>query len=212
MTMLSFFGFSIVAADNSNNSDNKTAVENASSAGLSEFDSYFSSDNSLSSVSGQGAAGTFFLILKMLVFLAVVIAIIYVVLWFFKRSVKVQENDDKFLRQVASVTLAPGKTVQIVTLLDKKAFVVGVSEAGIELISEFENPDAKPEDYKELIQAMNLYSDSQRNVQKPKNFADILEIFMPNGPKDSKTGKNSSSVFSDLLNRQKHGFRGEDQE
>ena len=207
------YGQSFISAQATlNNGESSAVQETVSDSGMSEFESFFSPENQLSKNSTNSAAGTFFLILKMLVFLAVVIGVIYVVLYLFKRSVKLQENNDKFLRQVASVSLAPGKTVQVVTLLDKKAFVVGVTENSINLISEFENPDAKPEDYKELIQAMNLYSDSQKNVQRPKNFADILEIFMPNGPRDVKTGKTSSGIFSDLLNRQKNNFNGEDRE
>lgn len=201
--MLCVFTLSVALAQTSDSTSNEeTAIEKTLDS--SDFDSYFSDDGTLTSGNTRGGAATFFLFLRMLVVLAIVIGCIYVVMWFMKRNMKTEQNDDKFLRQVASVNVAPGKTVQVVTLLDKKALVIGVSDDGINLLSEFENPDAKPEDYKELIQAMNLYADSQKNVQRPKNFADILEIFMPNGPKDYKKGS-SSGIFSDLLNRNKGG-------
>ena len=76
-----------------------------------------------------------------------------------------------------------------------KGFVVGVSEDSVSLISEIND--------KELIDAMNLYSDKKKRTQKPRSFADVLEIFMPK-KKDSNIYGDSSRQFSDMLNKQRN--------
>ena len=103
------------------------------------------------------------------------------------------DEDEPFLRKVSSVSLAPGKSVQIVTLVDK-GFIVGVSEDSVNLISEIND--------KELIDAMNLYSDKKKQTQKPRSFADVLEIFMPR-KKDTNIYDDSSKKFTDMLNKQR---------
>ena len=49
---------------------------------------------------------------------------------------------------------------------------------------------------------MNLYSDKKKQTQKPKSFADVLEIFMPR-KKDTNIYDDSSKKFSDMLNKQR---------
>ena len=83
--------------------------------------------------------------------------------------------------------------MQIVTLVDK-GFIVGVSEDSVNLISEIND--------KELIDAMNLYSDKKKQTQKPRSFADVLEIFMPR-KKDTNIYDDSSKKFADMLNKQR---------
>ena len=50
---------------------------------------------------------------------------------------------------------------------------------------------------------MNLYSDKKKQTQKPRSFADVLEIFMPK-KKDSTIYGDSSKQFSDMLNKQRN--------
>ena len=109
--------------------------------------------------------------IRMILVLAVVIVIIYFVMNYMKKSVNGEpDTDDVYLRKVAQVTLAPGKTVQVITLLDK-GYIVGVSDNNVNLISEIDD--------KELISAMNISSDKQRVTKKARNFAEVLEMFMP---------------------------------
>jgi len=126
---------------------------------------------------------TVWLFIRMILVLAVVIACIYGVLWLMKRNTGRINNTDQFLRVVSSVTLSPGKSVQIVSLLDEKAYIIGVTDNAVNLIGEVTD--------KETIDAMNLYADKQTNTRKPRNFNDILSIFMPNGPKEK-----SGNIFS----------------
>ncbi|MFA6855702.1 MAG: flagellar biosynthetic protein FliO [Treponema sp.] len=134
-------------------------------------------------VSDTSRGATVWLFIRMILVLAVVIVCIYGVLWLMKRNTGKINNTDQFLRVVSSVTLSPGKSVQIVSLLDQKAYIIGVTDNAVNLIGEVTD--------KETIDAMNLYADKQTNTKKPRNFNDILSIFMPNGPKEK-----NGNIFS----------------
>lgn len=150
--------------------------------------------------SGQPkSSSTFFLLLRMVLFLAVVVACIFFVFRFMKKTMAVPDNDDMFMRIVSTLNLSPSKSVQIVTLTDKYAFLIGVSDDSVNLISQIDD--------QELIQAMNLYSDKQKKTKKPKNFADILDIFMPNGPRDVENVMSGSKTkITDMLEKQRNKF------
>ncbi|MBQ0004194.1 MAG: flagellar biosynthetic protein FliO [Treponema sp.] len=127
--------------------------------------------------------------IRMILVLAVVIAAIYFVMNFMKKSVNGEpDTDDVYLRKVAQVTLSPGKTVQVITLLDK-GYIVGVSENSVNLISEIDD--------KELISAMNLSSDKQRETKKARNFAEVLEMFMPSRS-SHETEATKANLYSDV--------------
>lgn len=123
---------------------------------------------------------------RMILMLVLVIAAVYGVLFFMKRRGAGGRSDDQFLRRVAYLNLGQGKSVEVVTLVDKGAYLLGVTEGGINLISEVKD--------EELIQAMNLYADKQANTTRPKNFSDVLDIFMPGGPRESAS--QNQNVFS----------------
>ena len=148
----------------------------------------------------SSSVSTFWLFARMILVLAAVVACIYAVLWLFKRSMRTQESDDPFLRLVSSVQFGNGKSAQIITLVDR-AYIVGVAENSVNLIAEVTD--------KELVDAMNLYSDEHKNVKKPRSFADILDIFMPGGPRDRGGVFNSSqNKLSDMLERQRERIKG----
>ena len=148
----------------------------------------------------SSSVSTFWLFARMILVLAAVVACIYAVLWLFKRTMRTQESDDPFLRLVSSVQLGNGKSAQIITLVDR-AYIVGVAEDSVNLIAEVTD--------KELVDAMNLYSDEHKNVKKPRSFADILDIFMPGGPRDKGGVFNSSqNKLSDMLERQRERIKG----
>ena len=95
----------------------------------------------------------------------------------------IQDGDDTFLRHVSGVSLGSNKSVQIVTLVDK-AYILGVSENNVNLIGEVED--------KELVNAMNLWSDKRNRTSKPRSFADVLDLFMPKGPRTGSQGEGES--------------------
>lgn len=164
----------------------------------SEVPFYINSNSS--SLEEPSRFSTFFIFLRMLLVLAFVVGCIYAVMWFLKRSMKVNPNNsDPFLRKVSSVDLAPGKSVHVVTLLDH-AYVVGVSDNAVNLIGELSSKDEKDD---ELIKAMNLYSDEHQNVKKPRSFADVLEIFMPGGARDK------NGIFSDVQKKMDRNLKSQ---
>lgn len=140
-----------------------------------QTDDYFSDNpGSAADFKSPSSFGT---IVKMIVFLILIIAVIYGLMWFFKRKTNLSKSDDDFMRRVSSLNLAPGKSVEIVTLLEH-AYVLGVTDNNINLLGEIED--------KELVDALNLNFDKKQTVKKPMNFSDVLDIFMPNGPRERK--------------------------
>ena len=183
-----------VVSDISENTPVTSAVQNS----LDESSISLTSQND--ALQQTSSVSTFKLFARMILVLAAVVACIYAVLWLFKRSMRMQESDDPFLRLVSSVPLGTGKSAQIITLVDR-AYIVGVSESSVNLIAEVTD--------KELIDAMNLYSDEHKNVKKPRSFADILDIFMPGGPRDKGGAFGSSqNKLADMLERQRERIKG----
>lgn len=180
-------------AQNTRTQESSFVVKDSEASDIESALPINSPENQITQDSTSGLS-TFWLFFRMILILGIVVVCIYAVFWFMKKSVKGESDEDEpFLRKVSSVSLAPGKSVQIVTLVDK-GFVVGVSEDSVNLISEITD--------KELIDAMNLYSDKKKQTQKPRSFADVLEIFMPR-KKESNIYDDSSKKFADMLNKQR---------
>lgn len=143
------------------------------------------SDSQTEQVS-TSAPSTFFVFVRMVLMLAIVVAAIYFIFRVMKKSIEPGKEDDPFLRKVSSITLSPGKTVQIVTLVDK-AYMLGVSDNTVNLIDKIEDA--------ELINAMNLNADRNSTTKHPKTFSEILEIFMPSKKFDANA--NGESAYSE---------------
>lgn len=122
---------------------------------------------------------------RMILVLLIVVILIYVFFWFVKRKNKNLKTDDDYLRRVAYLNIAPGKSVEVITLIDK-AFLIGVTDEKISLLGEIDD--------KELITAMNLNCDKKANIKKPATFNDVLELFLQKGNK-------KKSVFSQEENK-----------
>ena len=154
---------------------NQTTV---SSSAFDENDASFFAENTdgTGSQSGYKSPSTAKMIIRMIVVLALVIAALYGIMLFFKKKNNNVQSDDDFLRRVSSLTLSPGKSVEIVTLVDR-GFILGVTESNINLIAEIED--------KEMISALNLNFDKKQNTKKPMNFSDVLEMFMPAKSRDN---------------------------
>ena len=149
-------------------------------------------------------SSTFGLFVKMVFALAVVLALAYLVVRFLKRTTNAGGGDDPFLRQVAHLPLSAGKSVDIVTIVDK-AFVLGVTDNSVNLIGELTD--------KELIDSLNLYSDKNDNTKRPRSFADVLDLFMPHGPRSSGNGGvygQSARSAADVLRRQRERLNEEE--
>lgn len=180
----------------SQNNNDSFNVENSVSVSEDSAllqDDYFSSNNETSNLNLKqpSTAWTF---IKMILFLCLVVAAIYAVMWFFKKKVNNTKSDDNFLRRVSSLNIGPGKSVEIVTLLDN-AYILGVTDSNINVIDQIED--------KELIEALNLNFDKNQNVKKPMNFADVLDIFMPNGPRNKNIYEDEERKVNNLSRKNK---------
>ncbi len=144
---------------------------------------------------------TFRVFFRMIIVLIFVVACMYAVMKFMKNGLQRPENTDPFLRKVSSVAVSPGKSVSVVTLLDH-AYIIGVSDSSINLIGQVDD--------KELVDAMNLYADKQSSASKPRNFNDILALFMPNSAENKNVFKNSAKEAADLLKKQRERLHGSD--
>ena len=179
--LLILFSISIsVFAHNSGSqvgaSDNAVSSEAQITLNLADDNN---AESNLSVTGGQKQSAVWPFI-KMFLILAVLVAAIYGVIYFIKRNVNKTVDEDQYLRRVAFLNLAPGKSVEVITLLEH-AYIVGVSDAGINLISEVDD--------KELVEAMNLNSDKNRKVTKPKNFREELERIFPG------VSRNNENIF-----------------
>ena len=172
---VSFNFYSQDADQNAESNQTAEITDNSQTPASTEVDDYFS-DNPGTDIEFKSPS-SFGTIVKMIVFLILIIAVIYGLMWFFKRKSNISKSDDDFLRRVSSLTLSPGKSIEIVTLLEH-AYILGVTDGGINLIGELED--------KELVDALNLNFDKKQTVKKPMNFSDVLDMFMPNGPRDKK--------------------------
>lgn len=166
--------------------DMKNFSEDTSSDYFSTVDEYDFNENNIESPSTIG------LFVRMIIVLIIVVVLIYFVFFFIKKKTNYVKDDDDFLRRVASLSLAPGKSVEVVTLVDK-AFLIGVTDDKISLIGEI--TDA------ELIQAMNLNADKKKSQKKPVNFDDVLGMFMGNKSKNVDIYKDSENRINNLFNK-----------
>lgn len=189
ISLLLFFAFSvftILPAQDVSESVSETEVALQAEGSTAEDPVLDSSEAQiqLNQSEESGTAGVWDFI-RMVFVLAIVVAAIYVLFRFVKkRTMPSASSDDPFLRNVSSISLGLGKSVQIITLIDK-AYIVGVSESGVSLIDKIDD--------RELINAMNLYNDKHADVKKPRSFSEILDIFLPPKKKDTSSGK---SVFN----------------
>ena len=135
-----------------------------------------------SNYKGPSTVGTF---IRMIIVLILVIGLIYGVLLFVKKKTNVVKADDDYLRRAAWINIAPGKSVEVITLIDK-AYLIGVTDENITLLREIDD--------KELISAMNLNADKKNNTKKPSNFSEVLDMFLV-----KKGGQ--KNVFSDIENQ-----------
>ena len=142
-------------------------------------------------------------VLRVVLVLVAVCGGIYGVVYLLKKSTKISVGNDPYIKNVASLTLAPGRSVQIITV-GPQAFLIGVTERSISLIAELTD--------QELIDAMNLSAD-KKNPVPAGSFASLLGKFIPGQSKAERSFMNDSPASSvtgaDFLRRQRERFQGD---
>ena len=163
----------------SQNTVSKTETENTiTEESIVLTDEVTADSQPASSYKGPSTIGMF---IRMIIVLIIVVGLIYGVLWFIKKKTNVIKTDDEYLRRAAYINIAPGKSIEVITLIDK-AYLIGVTEDNITMFGEIHDD--------ELIKAMNLSADKKNNTKKPATFADVLDMFLV------KKGS-QKNVFSD---------------
>ena len=122
----------------------------------------------------------------------IVIVLIYGVLWFVKKKTNVVKTDDEYLRRAAYINIAPGKTIEVITLIDK-AYLIGVTEDSITMLGEIDDD--------ELIKAMNLTADKKTNIKKATSFSEVLDMFLIKGNKQKNIFSDSEKKVEDVLSK-----------
>ena len=185
-----------VFSQNNSQENNSSSTQTTVSSSLENDANYFSDSPS---TAGTGTTNSTYktpstagMIIKMLVVLALVIAGLYAILRFIKKKNNNVQSDDDFMRRVSSLNFAPGKSVEIVTLVDR-CFMLGVTDSNINLIAEITD--------KEMISAMNLNFDKKQNTKKPMNFNDVLEMFMPGSARNRQNIYSNTERAVDNLGR-----------
>ena len=185
ISLLLLFNNLVFSQNASGNTDQNSSAQTTVNSAFENDVNYFSDTQSAAGESGTGSAykapSTAGMIIKMLVVLALVIAGLYAILRFIKKKNNNVQSEDDFMRRVSSLSFAPGKSVEIVTLVDR-CFMLGVTDSNINLIAEITD--------KEMISAMNLNFDKKQNTKKPMNFNDVLEMFMPGN------SRNRQNIYS----------------
>ena len=190
---------SLTAQSRSSVAENNPDAQNLSQSQIEE--SQFTFDDNVQDTvdaSPRPVSG-FWVFVRMILVLGLVIGVIYFIFRLMKKTIEPGADNDPFLRKVAGINIGPGKSVQIVTLIDK-GYLLGVSDNSVNLICEIED--------KELINALNVHADKVSSNVKAKNFAEVLEMFMPkknnagaeSGTKTKASGGVFDSSTEDLIN------------
>lgn len=171
--------------------------------------------NQTENVTSNSPSGIWIFV-RMILVLILVVVIILLVFRLMKKNMSPSENNDPFLRKVSSIMLSPGKSVQVVTI-QEKAYIIGVTDNAVNLLGTIDGKAS--DDDREFINALNLYADKNENVKRPKSFADILDLFMPNGPRNFSPEKKSANIFSEnadkaveMLKKQRSRLNEENEE
>ncbi len=175
-------------------SQNQTQNQNTEeqSITISEDSIVLDDENDTAENNNYNGVSTVGVFVRMIVVLIIVVLLIYGVLWFIKKKTNVVKTDDDYLRRAAYINIAPGKTVEVITLIDK-AYLIGVTEDNITLLGEIED--------KELIQAMNLNADKKANTKKPVNFSQVLDMFLVKGNKQKSVFSEEEEKIDQIFNQ-----------
>ena len=186
--MFLLLSFSILNAQQSTSTNQKDNVVSEQSIILNPQTDAASQENANDEYKPASTIGVF---VRMIIVLIVVVLLIYAFFWFVKRKTNNNlKTDDDYLRRVAYLNIAPGKTVEVITLIDK-AYLIGVTEDNINLLGEIDD--------KELITAMNLNSDKKANIKKPATFNEVLELFLQKGSKKKSVFSQEESKVENLF-------------
>ncbi len=168
---------------------------------------YLDANAPLPSAKQAKGPSSVWILFRVVLVLAIVCAAIYGVVWLLKKTTVVNAANDPYLKSVSSLTLAPNKTVQVVTI-GTKGYLVGVTDQAVSLIAEVDD--------RELLDAMNLAQD--RKAAAPQaTFSSVLSQFLPGSrakEPDAQDREASMPRFTsaDVIRRQRERLAGTDRD
>lgn len=150
-----------------------------------------SNNNNFETSFNQRQSSSISSLVQLLFALVLITVLAYIVIRFLKKSSKVFYSRDPFLKDVASINVAHGKSVHVVTI-GEKAYVIGVTDSSINQIAEIDDKD--------LIDAMNL--EAERNTASPKSdFSSWFKTFLPKNTKNYEDESLSEDFFANQHTR-----------
>jgi flagellar protein FliO/FliZ len=117
-------------------------------------------------------------IIRMILVLALCAAAVYGIVFFLKRSSKKTVSNDPFLKILATVHLGVNRYAHVVSV-GSKAWLLGSSDGGVNLIGEVED--------KEIIDAM-LLEESKKAAEPQGRFPDFISMLRNLGLPAQQTG------------------------
>lgn len=132
-------------------------------------------------------------IFRMLLVLAIILAVIYVLYVLLKRASKPAIEEDTYLKLLASTSLGQGKRLHVVSL-GNKAWLLGSSDSFVGLISEIND--------KEIIDTLELRA-AQSPQTPTKDFASSLLNSLGISARKAKKDKVSHDFLSHQRDRLK---------
>ncbi|ULQ59801.1 flagellar biosynthetic protein FliO [Brucepastera parasyntrophica] len=136
---------------------------------------------------------------RIVIILLLLCLAIYGIVRFLKKHTAINAANDPYLQSVASLLLSPNKSVQVITI-GSQAFLVGVTEHNISLISEITDKD--------LIDAMNLDADKKTENPPGTGFSAVIQSFMPKKAKPKDENPFSAQETADFIRKQRNRLQG----
>lgn len=137
----------------------------------------------------------YFEYIKIIVILALVIAIIYGIFYFLKKTLKIKDETGEGAAIISNQSIGPGKWIQIV-FVGGKYLILGVTNDNINLISEITDPKE--------IERLEI-SLNERKTDEGHSFSDIMSAFFKNNLKfkENKKQFDYEEDSVDFLKKQK---------
>ena len=144
-------------------------------------------------VAGTNVGPSIWTFVRMVLVHALVAAAVYGIVLFIKRSSKKKDTEDPFLKVLANTHLGFNRYAHIVSV-GEKAWLVGSSDGGVNLIGEIDDKD--------VINAM-LLEDSEKSTRNQSRFPDFLGMIRRFGAQAE-----SSAPSADDIRRRRERLKG----
>jgi len=143
---------------------------------------------------GGASSSSIWAVLRMILVLGLAAAAVYGVVFFMKRSSKPAVNNDPFLKILASTSLGSNRYAHIVSV-GGKAWLLGSSDGGVNLIGEVDDKD--------VINAM-LLEDSRKTAEtQTGRFSDFVSMLRRFG-----TQTDSRVIRADDIRKRRDRLKG----